>query len=284
MSVYEFPMVFSRGRRLTHGTRLSQRRRAGDTPAGGGHHRIVAHREGADGSHLRLASGRAGNHRVHVRFHRFRAEWGRAAPARAAGSQDRRYRGSGRFSVHDVVRDGRRRRARGDLRQRPVRAGGDCARRQDPLVREHRRLVPRCAGRWRPFTAAWTEPGSGLAARARRSRPGRSPARPSWRASPSSVDDRAGMFFELDYYANPGRGAVPEWKNEMAEMSWFLWLTFDGVRWAVEVSVPTLMGQHSDGCVFPEHAKAVHAALRGPKQIEWTAWGARLTSTTRRAK
>jgi uncharacterized protein len=27
---------------------------------------------------------------------------------------------------------------------------------------------------------------------------------------------------------------------------------------------------HSDGCVFPEHAKAVHAALRGPKQIEWT--------------
>ena len=24
-------------------------------------------------------------------------------------------------------------------------------------------------------------------------------------------------------------------------------------------------------CVFPEHAKAVHGALRGPKQIEWTA-------------
>jgi uncharacterized protein len=27
---------------------------------------------------------------------------------------------------------------------------------------------------------------------------------------------------------------------------------------------------HGDGCVFPEHVKAVHAALRGPKQIEWT--------------
>jgi uncharacterized protein len=77
------------------------------------------------------------------------------------------------------------------------------------------------------------------------------------------------MFFELDYYANPWRGAVPEWKNEMAEMSWLFWLTFDGVRSAGEVSVPTLM-VHSDGCVFPEHAKAVHAALRGPKQIEWT--------------
>jgi hypothetical protein len=82
-------------------------------------------------------------------------------------------------------------------------------------------------------------------------------------------DYRAGMFFELDYYANPRRGAVPEWKNEMAEMSWLFWLTFDGVRSAAEVSVPTLM-VHSDGCVLPEHAKAVYAALKGPKQLEWT--------------
>jgi hypothetical protein len=81
-------------------------------------------------------------------------------------------------------------------------------------------------------------------------------------------DDRAGMFFELDYYGNPRRGAVPEWKNEMAEMSWLFWLTFDGVRSAGEVNTPTLM-VHSDGCVFPDHAKAVHAALKGPKQMEW---------------
>ena len=78
-------------------------------------------------------------------------------------------------------------------------------------------------------------------------------------------DDRAGMFFELDYYANPGRGAVPEWKNEMAEMSWLSW---DGVRAAGEVSVPTVM-VHGDGCVFPEHARAIHAALKGPKRLEW---------------
>jgi uncharacterized protein len=82
-------------------------------------------------------------------------------------------------------------------------------------------------------------------------------------------DDRAAMFFELDYYANPRRGAVSEWKNEMAEMSWLSWLTFDGLRSAREVGVPTVM-VHGDGCVFPEHAKAVYAALRGPKQIEWT--------------
>ena len=85
-------------------------------------------------------------------------------------------------------------------------------------------------------------------------------------------DDRAGMFFELDYYANPGRGAVPEWKNEMAEMSWLSWLTFDGVRAAGEVSVPTVM-VHGDGCVFPEHARAIHAALKGPKRLEWVEGG-----------
>lgn len=81
-------------------------------------------------------------------------------------------------------------------------------------------------------------------------------------------DDRAGMFFELDYYANPNRGAVPAWKNEMAEMSWLFWLTFDGLRAARAVTVPTVM-VHGDGCVLPEHAKAIHAALRGPKRLEW---------------
>jgi hypothetical protein len=81
-------------------------------------------------------------------------------------------------------------------------------------------------------------------------------------------DDRAGMFFELDYYANQRRGAVPEWKNEMAEMSWLFWLTFDGLRSAGEVSIPTLI-VHSDACVFPEHARAVYAALKGRKQLEW---------------
>ncbi|MGH9203275.1 MAG: alpha/beta hydrolase, partial [Vicinamibacterales bacterium] len=82
-------------------------------------------------------------------------------------------------------------------------------------------------------------------------------------------DERAGMWFELDYYANPQRGAVPAWKNEMAEMSWAYWLTFDGLRAAREVSVPTVM-LHGDGCVLPDNAKQVYNALRGPKQLEWT--------------
>jgi uncharacterized protein len=82
-------------------------------------------------------------------------------------------------------------------------------------------------------------------------------------------DDRAGMFFDLDYYGNAGRGAIPAWKNEMAEMSWLYWLTFDGLRAAKDVSVPTVF-VHSKDAVFPDHVQAVHDALRGPKRLEWT--------------
>jgi uncharacterized protein len=81
-------------------------------------------------------------------------------------------------------------------------------------------------------------------------------------------DELAGMFFELDYYGNPSRGAVHAWRNEMATMSWLYWLTFDGLRAAPQVKTPTLF-VHSDGCVFPDHVKRIHSALTGPKEMLW---------------
>jgi uncharacterized protein len=81
-------------------------------------------------------------------------------------------------------------------------------------------------------------------------------------------NDRAGMFFELDYYADPGRGAVPGWVNEMAEMSWLYWLTLDGLSAAPRVSTPALF-VHSDDCVLPGNVKAVADRLAGPKQVVW---------------
>jgi uncharacterized protein len=78
-------------------------------------------------------------------------------------------------------------------------------------------------------------------------------------------DERAGMSFEMDYYANPARGAVREWSNQMAEPSWFSWLSFNGLAPAPAVTTPTLL-VHSDGCVFPDHASAVHAQLAGKKK------------------
>jgi uncharacterized protein len=90
------------------------------------------------------------------------------------------------------------------------------------------------------------------------------------RTVPAYADgnDRAGMFFTLDYYANPDRGAIPEWINEMAELSWLYWLTFDGLSPASRVSVPTLL-VHGDDCVLPGNAKAVHDQLAGPRELVW---------------
>ena len=81
-------------------------------------------------------------------------------------------------------------------------------------------------------------------------------------------DERAGMHFRLDYYARPDRGAVPAWRNEMAEMTWFYWFTFNGLTAADRVTTPALF-VHSDGCVFPDNAKQVYARVKGPKELVW---------------
>jgi uncharacterized protein len=88
---------------------------------------------------------------------------------------------------------------------------------------------------------------------------------PAYRAG----DETAGMFFELDYYANASRGAVPAWRNEMATLSWTPWLLFDGLSAADRVDTPALF-VHSDGCVFPDRVRLVHSKLRGPKKLLWT--------------
>jgi fermentation-respiration switch protein FrsA (DUF1100 family) len=81
-------------------------------------------------------------------------------------------------------------------------------------------------------------------------------------------DDRAGMFFQLDYYGLASRGAVPAWTNQMAEMTWMYWLSFDGLSVASGVPTPLLF-VHSEGCVFPENVRRVYAAIQGQKQLVW---------------
>jgi uncharacterized protein len=81
-------------------------------------------------------------------------------------------------------------------------------------------------------------------------------------------NDRAGMFFEVDYYASADRGAVPQWRNEMAEFSWLYWLTFDGLSPADRVTVPSLF-VHSDDCVLPDNAKLVQQRVNGPSELVW---------------
>jgi uncharacterized protein len=99
-------------------------------------------------------------------------------------------------------------------------------------------------------------------------RTGKSPVVPAYEAG----NDRAGMFFELEYYAEPSRGAVPSWPNEMAEMSWLYWLSFDGLSAAPRVKVPVLF-VHSDGCVLPANVKAMRDRVAGPAELVWAEGG-----------
>ncbi|WP_067650101.1 alpha/beta hydrolase [Nocardia harenae] len=64
-------------------------------------------------------------------------------------------------------------------------------------------------------------------------------------------NDRAGMFIDLDYYADPARGAIDAWPNRMAELSWQPWLGYEGITPAAAVTVPSLF-VHSADCVFPD--------------------------------
>ena len=73
-------------------------------------------------------------------------------------------------------------------------------------------------------------------------------------------NEAAAMFFELDYYGNRSRGAVPAWTNAMATLSWLYWFTFDGLRAAGRVAQPALF-VHSDGCVFPDNVRSIAGRL-----------------------
>lgn len=76
------------------------------------------------------------------------------------------------------------------------------------------------------------------------------------------------MLIDMDYYANPARGAVPSWPNTMAEMSWQQWLTFDGLSAADRVTAPVLF-VHSDGCVFPDTVRDLARRVHGPVEVAW---------------
>jgi fermentation-respiration switch protein FrsA (DUF1100 family) len=85
----------------------------------------------------------------------------------------------------------------------------------------------------------------------------------------ASGTDRTAAMFGLDYYLAPDRGgALPQWTNRMATMSWPEWLDFDAVALGGHVTTPLLM-VHSDGSALPDNARKVYAAARGPKELLW---------------
>jgi fermentation-respiration switch protein FrsA (DUF1100 family) len=85
----------------------------------------------------------------------------------------------------------------------------------------------------------------------------------------ASGTDKTAAMFGLDYYLAADRGgAVPQWTNRMATMSWPGWLDFDAVALGARVTAPLLM-VHSDGSALPDNARKVYAAAQGPKNLLW---------------
>jgi uncharacterized protein len=88
---------------------------------------------------------------------------------------------------------------------------------------------------------------------------------PAW----ADGDPEAGMNFPGGYYSTPDRGAIPEWPNRLAVLSWTDWVGFDAVALAPQVKVPTLF-IHSDGSALPANVRTAADSLGGPASVFWT--------------
>ena len=84
---------------------------------------------------------------------------------------------------------------------------------------------------------------------------------------PSALNHRpaAGTY---DYYLNPERGNVPEYRNESALVGLEEFLEFDPVTQAPAIRTPTMI-VHSDGSAFPDEAKKLYEGIQGEKELVW---------------
>jgi uncharacterized protein len=82
-------------------------------------------------------------------------------------------------------------------------------------------------------------------------------------------DPNAAMFFEVDYYADPNRGAIPQWKNQFAVASWLEWLQLNGIDGIAEKITVPLLQIHSDNCVLPDNLRRFHDSVQAPKELHW---------------
>ncbi len=81
-------------------------------------------------------------------------------------------------------------------------------------------------------------------------------------------DPLTAMPFDLDFYQDPQRGAVPAWPNRFAVMAWPGWLTYDPVAAAPRVEQPVLL-VHSEDAAIPQGAHRFAAGVPGHVDQHW---------------
>ncbi len=84
----------------------------------------------------------------------------------------------------------------------------------------------------------------------------------------SKTEPRAAMYGDFSYFLDPGRGAIDEWSNRFAVMSWTDWLTLDPIAAAPQIRVPTVL-VHSKEAALPDGARKFFAGIRGSKDLHW---------------
>ncbi|MET8854411.1 alpha/beta fold hydrolase [Amycolatopsis sp. NPDC004625] len=84
----------------------------------------------------------------------------------------------------------------------------------------------------------------------------------------STTDPAAAMPGPFRYYLDPARGAVPQWPNRFAELSWPHWLRFDAIAAASRVTAPVLL-VHSEDAALPGGVRKFLARLAGPSTVHW---------------
>ena len=87
-------------------------------------------------------------------------------------------------------------------------------------------------------------------------------------------DENAAMFFEVDYYADPKRGAIPQWKNQFAVASWSEWLQLNAIDGVAERITAPVLFIPSDNSALPDNIRRFHSLVKGNKDLYWSSEGA----------
>ena len=94
-------------------------------------------------------------------------------------------------------------------------------------------------------------------------------ASPTPRVVPAaSITDRSAVMFGVPYYTEADRGMVPAWNNRIDLSFWEKWLTFDSIRAAPRLTVPTLIVQ-SEAAALPQGTRVFAAAMPAQPTQLW---------------
>lgn len=86
-------------------------------------------------------------------------------------------------------------------------------------------------------------------------------------AAASTTDENA-IMFGVEYYTEPDRGMIPQWRNVADPAFWNGWLDFDAVAAAPTLRQPFFM-VHSDAAAIPQGAKRFYSQVAAPKGELW---------------